>query len=233
MRKTKVLLIIIAVVAGIYLVLNMDVTTRQGVNYQIYTIRIPLYFKLLGFFDRHYNYKELVRKIVKGVNNEKEKVMKIFEWTCQNIRKVPEGFPIIDDHVWHIIIRGYGTADQASDVFTTLCNYAGIDAFFSWEYSQDRTRNIPLSFVKIEGQWYIFDPYRGVYFKDAQGELMDLEAIRSKKPWLIEAKGNKDPGIDYAVYFGNLRSIKKLGLTRPNIQFPLKRIIFEVERWIK
>ena len=47
---------------------------------------------------------------------QKKKTLKIFIWTHKNIRKAPEGLPVIDDHVWHTIIRGYGINDQSSDV---------------------------------------------------------------------------------------------------------------------
>ena len=71
--------------------------------------------------------------------------MEIFIWTCENIRKQPDGLPVIDDHVWHIIIRGYGEPDQSSDVFTTLCNYAGIRAFYALA-SYAGSKNLTTSF---------------------------------------------------------------------------------------
>lgn len=215
------------------LILNVKVITRQGVNYKVQLIKIPLYLKILDFFDRHYNYVEIIKRITTGSTSEEEKVIRIFEWTNKNIRKIPEGFPIIDDHVWHIIIRGYGAGDQSQDVFTTLCNYAGTDAFYSYVYTKDRTKRIMLSFVKIRGKWYVFDPRRGVYFKDTQGDrLVDIETIRYKNSWVMKSNG-KEPEMDYAIYFNNLPLIKDLGLGRSNIQSPFKRLKYEIKRWLK
>ena len=235
MKKiANILLFAVLVAIFIGVLLNINVATKQCINYQCYTHKLPLYLKILDFFDRHYNYKQLVGSITKDATNEQERVMKIFEWTYENIKKVPAGFSVIDDHVWYIIIRGYGVSDQASDVFTTLCNYAGIDAFYTWVMTPDCSKKVPLSFVKIKDKWYIFDPYNSVYFKNKQGYLADLETIRSNNACLIESKYN-EPMIDYTIYFNSLPSIKEvglIGLNRANIQSPFKRFIFEIKKRI-
>jgi len=224
------LLVVLAIIA-IGFILNVNVTTKQCINYQCYTRKLPLYLKILDFFDRYYNYKRLVKIITKDVVTEQDRVMKIFEWTCENIKKVPEGLPVIDDHVWHIIIRGYGVSDQSSDVFTTLCNYAGIDAFFTWVMTPDCSKKIPLSFVKIKDKWYVFDPYNGVYFTDNKGSLSDIEVIKSGKYSVQRRTGAIK--INYSGYISNLPSIKNLGLQRANIQSPMNRFLFEIKKWRK
>ena len=98
--------------------LTREVTTRQGIDYRIYTLRIPLYLKLVDFFDRHLNYQVLVKKIVQDTTEDEAKVARLFQWTHEHIRPAPAGLPIVDDHVWHIIIRGYETAGKS--VKTTI-----------------------------------------------------------------------------------------------------------------
>lgn len=235
MRKEwlKRVVFIFLILFGIIAILNVKVTTREGINYQWQTIEIPLYLKVLDFFDRHYNYKWLVKKITDNSKQEEEKVLKIFEWTHKNIKKVPEGYPVIDDHVWHIIVRGYGADDQSSDVFTTLCNYAGVDAFFSWVYVKDRSSRIPLSFVKVNERWNVFDPYNGVYFKNREKGLASIEDI-SKGDWLVEGVDKiKKPDIDYTMYLKNLPSLKEIGLKRANIQSPINRLRYEIKKWLQ
>ncbi|MBI3599424.1 MAG: transglutaminase domain-containing protein [Nitrospinae bacterium] len=242
-RWIKWIIIIIFISVGIFYALNIKVSTRQGINYQWQTIEIPLYLKILDFFDRHYNYKWTVERIigdsnpptppfVKGGDEGVEKVLKIFEWTHENIKKTPESYPVIDDHVWHIIVRGYGVGDQLSDVFTTLCNYAGIDAFFDSPYAEDRNSRITLSFVKIDGKWNVFDPYNGVYFKNREGSLASIEEI-IKGNWLTEGI-NKDKGLDinYAIYFKNLSPIKEMELQRSNVQSPINRFKYQIKKWL-
>lgn len=231
MKKILVIsFVTIFLVTAAVCVLNIDVTTRQGINYQWHTIKLPLYLKLLNFFDRHYNYKYLVKLIIADAKIDNEKVMKIFMWTYNNIKETPKGLPVIDDHVWHIIIRGYGVDDQFSDVFTTLCNYAGIDAFYSWVFSKDNTRGIPLSFVRIKESWFVYDPYRGVYFKNKHGKILSIKELKSVVAWPIE--GYDGPAdINYGLYFDNLPTIDKIGLKRANTQSPWRRFMFEIKKW--
>lgn len=225
----KAFLILLIIILGVFL-LNMEVSTRQGINYRMQDLKTPLYLKSLDFFDRHYNYRQLVKRIIKDAKNDEERVMRLFDWTGENIRKTPIGMPVIDDHVWYIIVRGYGEADQSSDVFTTLCNYAGIKAFYSLAYSQGRKEMLPLSFVKIGNKWVAFDPYRKVYFKDKNGDLADIEALKHNN-WVIQARG-ENPELDYSSYFENLPSVIEAGLTRANIQSPINRLLFEVKKRI-
>ena len=253
----RVIVIFIVLIGTIYIV-NIPVTIRQCVNYKCRNIEMPLYLKLLDFFDRHYNYKITVKRIINDSMSvagekkltEKEKVLRIFKWTHENIKKTPEGYPIIDDHVWHIIIRSYGEHDQFSDVFTTLCNYIGVDAFFSLLYKENITVSlspslqrsnkgkifnnsyISLSFVKINERWNVFDPYNGVYFKNTAGELASIEDIMNRN-WLEENIDiTKKSDVDYNIYLKNLLPIKEMGLERANIQSPLNRLRYEIKKWV-
>jgi hypothetical protein len=229
----KRIILIISISIGIFYILNIKVTTQQGINYEVQTIEIPLYLKVLDFFDRHYNYKWTFERIIGDSKTEKEKALKIFKWTYENIKKTPEGYPVIDDHVWHIIVRGYGEVDQSADVFTTICNYADVDAFFYIVYDENRTSATTLSLVKLDGRWCVFDPYNGVYFKNKEGILAKIEDIINEN-WLIERIGEpKDPQINYTLYLKNLPPINEIGLRRANVQSPINRLRYEIKKWLK
>jgi len=231
--KKIVLVSVISIFVVALIILNLNVTTRQGVNYEWQTIKIPLYLKVLGFIDRHYNYKTLVKKITEDAKSETEVALKLFEWTHRNIRKVPKDFPVIDDHVWNIIIRGYGANDQSSHVFTTLCNYAGLKAFYSWAYTKEKTKRIPLSYVGLGGKWVVFDPYSGIYFKNKNSAIASINELKDGDWVVISTLGAEKPAYDYKEFFVNLPDLKDITLNRSSIQSPLKRLIFEVKRWIK
>lgn len=221
--------------------LNITVATRQGINFKVYTIKLPLYLKVLDFFDRHYNYKALVRRITGTAKTDEDKAIMILKWTYQCIKPQPENLPVVDDHVWNIIIRGYGADDQSADVFTTLCNYAGMDAFYNLVFTQDRNSCIPLSFVRMGKKWVTFDPYNGTYFQNRQGKMAGIEEI-IKGDWvenrievLVESHNLtvKKSGASYAVYLKNLSPITAIGLKRANIQSPLKRLQYEIKKWMR
>ena len=131
MRK-KILIssIILILFLSVSTLLNMKVTTGQGINFKVSRIELPLYLKLLNFYDRHFNYKWLTRKITGHLKTKEEKIFRLFQWTHETIHKQPKDLPIMDDHVWNIYVRGYGINENFHDLFTTLCNYALADGFF-------------------------------------------------------------------------------------------------------
>ena len=91
-RLIKISFLIICLSAGLLLILNIPVTSQQGVNYVVRTIKMPLYIKIIEFLDRDYHYKELAEEICQGCGSDKDKVLALFEWTHQNIkRNIPEG----------------------------------------------------------------------------------------------------------------------------------------------
>lgn len=213
---------------SLYYFLNAEVTYQQGIDYKARTIKIPLYLKILNFYARHFNYLDLVRKITEDSKNDEERVLKIFEWTYTNIKEQPSSLPIMDDHVWHIIVRGYGVHDQYSDVFSTLCNYAGVDAFFTKVLTKDEKQGIILSFVKIEKKWRVFDPYRGIYFKDLNGEMADAKELKNGQYVLKKFDNSSKNNINYSLFFENLPIFENTGLNRSNTQSPLNRLIYKL-----
>ena len=215
----------------IILVLNIQTSYLQGINYEIRKVKIPLYLKLLDFFSRDSHYKVLTREIIKGCSGDKEKAMRLLEWTHNNIKKNVEGLPVVDDHAWHIIVRGYGEDDQFNDVFSTLCNYAGMEAFFTWIDSAKKDRKLPLSFVKIKGEWSVFDSFRGVYFsKKNSSEPANIEMIKSGI-YSISGIAGVDPNtLDYAPYIINVPLVKDMAVGRSNVQSPFRRLFCEIKK---
>jgi len=215
-----------AISACIVFFLNLNVTTKQCIDYRCHAIQLPLYLKTLDFFDRHFNYKQLVKKIIQDAKNDEERALKIFSWTYNNIKRNPEGLPIMDDHVWYTIVRGYGVDDQFQDVFTTLCHYAGLDAFFDLLPSEKDKEIKPLSFVKLGDDWFIFDAYNGVYFKNARGKMASVKDLSSGDWQIVSLSRNELP--NYRDYFQNLNSInyRNYRSSRAALQSPLNRLIF-------
>jgi len=231
MKKTfKIFICIIIPLVCIIAALNVDVTTRQGINFKVSVIKIPLYLKVLDFFDRHYNYKQLVHRIIAGAKNDEERVTRIFNWTYEHIKKQPDELPVIDDHVWNIIVRGYGKDDQSSDVFSTLCNYAGFKSFYDYIPLAHSRAKIILSYVNIGGLWYIFDPYNGVFFMNEKDTYASIDDIKNGN-WRLEYSGlAKESVPDYKESLSSIVKLKQVGLCRENIQSPLRRILFELQK---
>jgi hypothetical protein len=141
----------------------------------------------------------------------------------------------MDSHVWDVYVRGYGVSDNFHDLFTTLCNYIGADAFFTALNIKDSGRDLQLSFVRIKRGWVAFDPYKGFYFKNHTGGLATIEELIDEQDWHIIKLAQIDISkVSYEQYLvENLLRIEKLGssLLRANTQSPINRLRLHLHKW--
>ena len=213
--------------------LNKKVTSLRGVDYKVSRTTLPLYLKVLNFYDRHYNYKWLAKRITGHLDTREDKILRLFHWTHETIKPQPESLPIMDSHVWDVYVRGYGVSDNFHDLFSTLCNYIGADAFFTALYVRD-THSINMSFVRIKRGWVVFDPYNGIYFRNYTGDLATIEEI-SEQDWHIVKLSQTDiTKVNYEQYIvENLPKIERIGsgLNRANTQSPINRLKLQLHKW--
>jgi len=200
------------------------VTTRQGVNFKVSTREIPLYIKVSDFFHRHYQYRMLAREITQGLGSDPERALAVFEWTRRNIRRTPEGWPVADDHVLNIIIRGYGLNDQMADVFTTLSTYVGVPAFWRVQWFSTGQKSI-LSFARVEGRWVVFDVENGLAFRNKQGALASVQEIAAD-PCLVKLAAES------VSCFAGFVPPRVPDVIRAEQQMPWPRLVYEVRQSI-
>ncbi len=186
--------IVILVVAVLGALALWPLPTYQGVNYEVTRHTIPAYVKAMEFITRHWRYRELAHRIVAEKQPRLHPVNAIYAWTRQHIKPPPAHFPLVDDHIWHIIVRGYGSLDQRADVFTTLCSYAGFPAFWRTVSSADGKRKRILSFVRLADGWAVFAVAEGWVFRDDQGRLLTLRPLQQMpqsfwETWLADKTG--------------------------------------------
>jgi hypothetical protein len=214
--------------------LNKKVTMLQGVDYKVSKITLPLYLKVLNFYYRHYNYKWLAKRITGHLDTKEDKILRLFHWTHETIKPQPESLPVMDSHVWAVYIRGYGDSANFHDLFSTLCNYIGVDAFFTRFYARD-TSSINLSIVRIKRGWVVFDPYNGIYFRNNTGDMATIEEISEQNWHIVKLSQTDISKANYEQYIvENLPRIKRLGssLIRANIQSPINRLKFQLHIWL-
>ena len=219
------------VLVGVVGLLSVRTTTKQGVNYQVVTKSIPAYAKVLGFLDRHEQYRALAREIAAGLTTDEAKARAVFEWTHAHIRKTPEGWPVVDDHILHIIIRGYGVGDQAADVFATLSTYAGVPAFWQPVRINKKAGRWVFAFARIDGRWRMFDVEHHLIFTDGQGGLADVDALLANPDLVRLTAGDLAlGGIPYQAYADRLRPFRVPPVLRAEKQMPWPRVVFEARR---
>ena len=231
-RKLIIISVALLLTLAIGAILNIKVYTSQGINYRVSKIELPLYLKVLNFFDRHFNYMWLAKHVTQNLDTKEEKVFKLFQWTHETIQPQPAKLPIMDDHVWNVYVRGYGVSDNYHDLFSTLCNYIEVPGFFLKIEAKGSGNLLGLSFVKIGNDWIVFDPYRGVYFLNKFGEWATLEDINEHN-WKLAKLGSIEISDSfYRTYFEAMPDIEAVGLTRANIQSPIHRLQWQFKQWI-
>ena len=223
--------VVLLLALGAVTLSSLPVTTKQGVNFKVSTKAIPLYMKAMSFIDRHCQYRLLAREVTQGVSSDRERAMALFEWTRQHVRPQPHELPVIDDHVLHIIIRGYGAEDQMADVFTTLLTYAGVPAFWRFVEFEGTPGCVVLSFARVDGRWVTFDVANGLVFADTQHRLIDVHELINHPELVQQTTGALAPhGIPYWKYVEQLRPFRVPGVLRAQKQMLGLRVVYEVQR---
>lgn len=227
--------VLLLLLAGGWWVLTMPLTTRLGVNYRVTSYRIPAYVKALDFLQRHYQYDLLVSRICEGKTSHVDCVFAIFDWTHTNIPLTPEGWPVVDEHVTTIIIRGHGGSDQIADVFVTLTGYAGVPAVFKWIADPERKAGLVLAFARLNNKWVMFDVQRHLLFKDRHGQLADVHELVAD-PALVDqqAHGTMIKGYPYSSFITDktLLPFTVPDTLRAEMQQPWARLRYELRRGI-
>lgn len=234
MRSKKLIIGVILAVIACFAILQMDVNIRQGIDGKYREIHMPLYVKWIEFLSRHYEYARIAKEITAGKTTDEDKALALFKWTHDNIKPVPEGMPRVDDHILNIMIRGYGTSEQAQDVFVNLCVYSKLPAFWQRIYDKSKKVRYSLSFVKIDNKWRVFDAYYDKFFRNKLGEIASVEDLAADQG-LLENSGLDEisiRGVPYKEFYENLGTFSIPTTLRSDKQIPLRRIVFEMKKLV-
>lgn len=189
-RRVPVWVKLAAAVLVVGLLANFPVTTKQGVNFEVSSRRMPLYRKAFEFLDRDAQYRQLANEITRESRSDQARVQAVFDWTARRIQPAPEGWPVIDDHILNIIIRGYGVSDQRADVFATLATYAGVPSFWRKVRVPGMDAGIILTFSRVDGRWVVMDVAGGFMFRNVSGDLASAEDLAAGRIVVPAAAGS-------------------------------------------
>lgn len=172
--------LVLAAAMIVLAVLSLPTTTSIGVNYVETTQKLPLYQKALAFVDRDIQTRRVAASVVAGLpQSDEERAMGILAWSHENIRPRPAGFPAMDDHIYYTIVRGYGDADQAADVFATIADYAGIPATLVPVYGAQGNLLYAFAYAFVAGDWRVYDVRAGTVIRDRAGKLASVSQLRT------------------------------------------------------
>ncbi len=230
-RRPVRALLLAAALAGCWS-LTRPAITRQGVNFRVTEHAVPQYAKAVDFLRRDGEYRALAAQIVQGLHTDRERALAVFEWTRGHIRPIPQGWPVVDDHVWHIIIRGYGTDDQMADVFTTLCAYAGVPSYWRFLRHPETGAVLTVSLARLNGRWAVFDVQHDAMFQDAQGGWLTPQELAAD-PALshVADRARVLAQAPYPAYFADPAFLAlPPSPLRPELQMPGPRLAYEARR---
>ncbi|HEX6162958.1 MAG TPA: hypothetical protein VFZ31_06325 [Vicinamibacterales bacterium] len=198
-----------------------------GVDYVVSEQRLPLWLKVMEFVDRDINFANAAEAVLGGIEGDEAKAEAALAWTRANIKPAPPGLPIVDDHIWNILIRGYGQSDQQADVFTTLLAYQDVPAY--WMLIGAKPREIPISYVWIRDRWRVYDVTRGLAFRNAAGELATPEEIAADHD-LIRAAARGFDADGYLAHFAGYTAPIAPDVLRADLQMPGRRVWHETRK---
>lgn len=221
---------IAGVVIGLGVVAHLPVTTKQGVNYEVSTHRLPLYVKGLQFIDRDVQYQQLAAEVAGSAPSDEARLLAIFEWTRRNIRPTPDGWPVVDDHILNIVIRGHGVRDQQADVFAMLATYAGVPAFWSRMELPSAPDSLILAFARVKERWVVLDIANGLVFRNVDGGLATAEELAAGQCVSPELNGLKIGTSPYLHFLEQLRTPPVPKPLRAELQMLGPRLWYEAKR---
>lgn len=232
-RRLYVVAVLLLVAGGGCFVLSRPATTLQAVNGTVTAYQIPAYVKLTDFFQRHFQYDVLATRICGAKPAAVDCTFALLDWTHTSILLTPEGWPVVDDHPLHIVIRGHGERDQIADVFTTLAVYAGVPAFFQFVTDAQKREMLPVTFVYLDGEWTVFDVAADLAFRDRAGRLASIEQLVDD-PALVDGQANvaRRDGLPYSAFISRERLMPFVvpQTLRPQLQQPWPRVRYELRR---
>ncbi len=177
--RRKIVAGTVVATALLALVGHLPTTTRILVDYQPQSYTLPLYAKAMEFVSRDVEMRGVAERVAGAIPDSEGRASALLDWTHEHVRPVPAGFPVVDDHPYNIVVRGYGTYDQAADVFANLCAYVGIPG--GLVFSRDERGGALYAFAveQIGGAPRVFDVREGRALRDRDGRLASLDGLRS------------------------------------------------------
>lgn len=210
---------------------NWPVTTKQGVNFDVTTHRLPLYVKSFEFLDRHAQYVQLSREIVGAASTDEQRLLAAYEFTRRRIRDKPDDWPVVDDHILNVVIRGYGQNDQMADVCALLATYGGVPAFWAKIKASGSDDGIIFTFARVDGRWVVLDVANGFLFRNRDGHLATPAEVAGDST--TRPHGTSSLMVRTTPYTRILDQLRTPPIPRPlraELQMPWPRLWYETKR---
>jgi len=123
------------------------------------------------------------------------------------VQPTPPGFPVVDDHVLHTIIRGYGTPDQQAEVLALLAIDSGYPSTGMHLQVPGSRAGIDITVVQLGTGLVICDVEHRLLFRNDTGHLARLETLLQHPEWIAASAGSLVVGgVPYVRHLETLRT---------------------------
>jgi hypothetical protein len=206
-RGSRALLAVLAV-AALILVARWPVTTSEGVDFHVSLKKLTLFEKAVAFVDRDLEMYRMTQEIAGKDGLPEERLLRMYRWITENIHAVPPGLPVVDNHVFYIFVRRYGTIDQRAEALAALASYDGMPASTIGLGKDPNRRPVQLTAVQLGKRIVLFDVNNRLVFRVASGELASLSDLQSNPAIVEQAAGQLTvDGSPYHEHFRSLRNV--------------------------
>ena len=195
-------------VAALVTLAGWPVTTHVGYNHRVITTRLTLIEKTLAFVDRDLAMRRLTKEIAGADGTSDERLMRMYQWVAANIRDVPAGLPVVDDHVWNIFVRRYGTVDQRAEALALLASYDGMPASTVPLGKVPSREVVQLTVVNVSGRVVVLDVNNRIIFHNLSGNLATVAELQGDPALIrVNAAGITVDGVPYEEHFARFRTV--------------------------
>jgi hypothetical protein len=204
------------------------VTIAVGENHHVTVKPLTLFEKTVAFIDRDLAMRRLTGEVAGDGGTQEERLLRLYGWVVENIREVPPGLPVIDDHIWHIFVRRYGEIDQRAEALAALASYDGMPASRIPLGKYANRRAVQLTVVRTGDRLVVFDVNNRIVFRRSPTELATLGELQAD-PSLIERNGRGVvvEGSPYSEHFVRFKDYQA-SFVRMEKQRPLSRLKAEL-----
>lgn len=232
MKRFSIGLIVGALGAGLLLFLVGQIPTigLEAVDDRMIVHRMPLWEKAAKFYIRHREFRQWAEEAAGGETDPQRRVLRLLEWTRSQVKPIPQGQPLVDDHISHIVLRHYGNDGQLAEVFTALAAYTGNEGRW-WEASSPpgASARAILCFIESGGKWWVLDVWNGGWFETESGQIATIEDF--KHPERLRQRGYASEllgGAPYISYFQDIERVFMRSFSRARGQMPWHRLLMVI-----
>ncbi|MDE3118892.1 MAG: hypothetical protein KGL03_07745, partial [Nitrospirota bacterium] len=208
---------------------QIPTTGLEGVDDRMIVHRMPLWEKAAKFYLRHRQFQRWAEEAAGGETDPQRRVLRLMEWTRSQVKPIPSGLPLVDDHISHIVLRHYGNDGQLSEVFTALTTYTGNEGRWEAYSPPGASARVALCFIESEGKWWVFDVWNGGWFETPSGQIATIEDF--KHPEQLRRRGQAPEllgGLPYINYFQDVEGVFVRSFSRASGQMPWHRLLMVI-----